>query len=262
MLPATSGARTPPVFSNSASTLYVSRTASATRWYGAASSPRLLKSAVARPTTSPYRAAIGCQVLVDHRRHSRLGRQVRGNRDEPRPVAAHAPGARAVLLEEQVQPSEFASPLERLDDDCAIHVVLLQVVAAPDQLADRHARVRMPADDHVDARHLGGELHVGPLAGMGEEHDDVGLRAQRLDHALRRGDFVEDVDAFLGRGIRGGFPRDEPEEPHPQAADLLDAPRLLRAACFVARSTALARRTGCFVRRRSFCNWASGWLNS
>jgi len=142
--------------------------------------------------------------LLDDARHHRLGGHVRRDREQARPVAAHAPHALGVFPEQQVETAELPAPLVRLDDDRAVHVVLAQLVAAPDELARGQAGVRVAAHDDVDAGHFRRDPLVRVIAAVREQDDDVRLFPQRLHDPRRRRQRIEDLDRFLRRRIGRG----------------------------------------------------------
>src|SRR5690606_39212182 len=87
------------------------------------------------------------------------------------------------------------------------------------RIAVRQQRVRMAADDYVDARNFGDRLHVARIADMGERDDLAdALAGEFLDRGGYRLDVVGDFDMLARRGQLVGVVGDRADD-----ADLLAA---------------------------------------
>ena len=76
------------------------------------------------------------------------------------------PRALLVLVEEQVEASQFTAPLVGLHDDGAVDRRRSQVLGMPHEIARRQPRVGVPADDDVDVRHLLGQPLIHLVASV------------------------------------------------------------------------------------------------
>lgn len=165
-------------------------------------------------------------VPLDHGGHRLVLGDVGGNRDEPRAITVHVPGAARVLDEEQIEPAELARPLVRLHDHRPVHVVRLQIFGLPDERARRQPRMGVAAHDDIDAGHRRRQLLVHLFTRVRDEDDDVRLAAERRNECARGFDLVGNLHAFLGCAVAGGLAGDQAEDSDAKRAHGADRVRL------------------------------------
>ncbi len=124
-------------------------------------------------------------VAVQHLASGGIFGNIGGDGNQLPPIGDHLPAVRiGIAPEGEVQPSQFAAPLERLYNQRAAQVG--RVFFAPlNKSRLGQARMRVSADNHIDARHFTGEALVVLVPQMRDENHQVRLRAQ-LGHELAR----------------------------------------------------------------------------